>query len=94
MLEWVTTIEYEDEQLKVPGQIDIDAKQTIKPKSVRLKTVKRVSNNASIQKSDSAWLKKENSAAHQDTGLLHKCKSLLMMLGVVCLVLLFLRVFR
>lgn len=94
MIEWVTTVEYEDEELKFPGKIDIDCKPTNKPKIVRVRTEKRVSNNASIQKNDSAWLKKENSAAHQETGLLHNCKSVLLMLGVICLALLLFSVFR
>lgn len=94
MIEWVTTVEYEDEQLNVPCQIDIDCKPTIKPKIVRVRTEKRVSNNASIQKSDSVQIKTEKSSTAEDTGILHNCKSMLIVLGIVFLILLLCRVFR
>lgn len=94
MIECVTTVEYENEVLNMPGQIDIDCKPTNKPKRLTVRTVKKVSNSSNVQKSDSAWLKKENSAAHQETGILHNCKSMLMMLGIVFLILLLFQVFR
>lgn len=94
MIEWVTTVEYEDEKFKFPEKIDIDCKPTNKPKIVRVRTEKRVSNNASVQKSDSVQSKKKNSDAHEDTGLLHNCKSVLLMLGIIFLIILLFKVFR
>lgn len=94
MIEWVTTVEYEDEKLKFPEKIDIDCKPTNKPKIVRVRTEKRVSNNASVQKSDSVQIKTKKADAGEETGLLHNCKSVLQMLGVICLALLLFKVFR
>lgn len=93
MIECVTTIEYDNEELNVPDHFDVDAKPTNKPKRITVKTVKKVSNSSTIQKSDSAWVKKEKSTAVEETGILHNCKSMLMMLGIVFLILLLFRVF-
>lgn len=94
MIECVTTVEYENEVLQVPGQINIDCKPTNKSKRLTVRTVKKVSNSSTVQKSDSAWVKKEKSSKTEETGLLHNCKSMLMVLGIVFLILLLFRVFR
>lgn len=94
MVECVTTIEYENEELNVPGHFDVDAKPTNKPKRITVKTVKKISNTSTIQKSDSVQIKKEKSPEHEDTGLLHNCKYMLMMLGVVFLMIVLFRLFR
>lgn len=94
MVECVTTIEYDNEELNVPDHIDVDAKPNNKPKRITVKTVKKVSNTSTIQKSDSVQIKKEKSAAHEDTGLLHNCKSVLMVLGGVFLMIVLFSLFR